>query len=67
MIFLAVMLALNGLAADDTKPKSPDAMACDLVNSYIRDYGEKVALEWAKAHGWSAERIEEARKCRHRN
>jgi hypothetical protein len=38
-------------------------MACPAVREAVKLYGEAAAEQWARSHGVSASRIEEARRC----
>ncbi len=57
-------LALSAIPIADPVPVHPNSMFCEIVNGYIRLYGEVAAEKWARDHKWSASRIAEARECR---
>jgi hypothetical protein len=38
-------------------------VACPAVREAVKLYGEAAAEQWARAHGFTETRIEEARRC----
>lgn len=50
----AVLLALMAPAS---------AMQCELVKAAVDTFGERMALQWAQARGWTPAMIADARKC----
>lgn len=57
----AILLLVIIAGADE--PKSPNTLVCEVVRWYVSEYGEPAAMSWAKSHGWSKARIDEARRC----
>jgi hypothetical protein len=55
-IIIAVLLTLPELA------RGEDAR-CAQVRSGVAKYGQAVAIRWARANGYSAAQIKQARKC----
>ena len=41
----------------------PVGWRCVMVRNAVAVYGEAAALAWAKKHGWSDNRIAEAKRC----
>ncbi len=39
------------------------ALNCAHVRAMVDKYGESAATAWARAHGWSEEKIKAARAC----
>lgn len=58
------LLALSTIPVADPQPVHPNTFFCQIVNSYVDQYGEKAAEQWAREHKWSEIRIAEAKKCR---
>lgn len=63
VIYLFLILEAGALdVVDDPEPVT-QAVVCETVRAYVATYGEAAAFRWAKDHGWTKERIAEARKC----
>jgi hypothetical protein len=66
IICLALML---GTAAHGTEPAPNHRLAlasrltCPAVREAVKLYGEAAAEQWARSHGVSETRIEQARRC----
>jgi hypothetical protein len=66
IICIALMLC-TPVYADETSPNHRHALlsrvACPAIREAVKLYGEAHAEQWARSHGVSDTRIEEAKRC----
>jgi hypothetical protein len=69
IIWLALVLCSLATSAhsEETAPKHPVALVsrltCPAVREAVKLYGAAAAEQWARSHGASEARIEQAKRC----
>jgi hypothetical protein len=66
-IICAALVLCTPAHAEDTTPSHRHGLLshieCPAVREAVKLYGETVAEQWARSHGVSEARIEEAKRC----
>ena len=66
-ILCAALLLCTAVHAEETTPSHRHGLlshiACPAVREAVKLYGETVAEQWARSHGVSDAKIEEAKRC----
>ena len=66
-IYIALVLWAPAHAAEEKAPNHRVALlsriTCPAVREAVKLYGEAAAEQWARGHGVSETRIEEAKRC----
>jgi hypothetical protein len=67
IICLALVLCTPALGEEAAPPKHRIALmsriTCPAIREAVKLYGEAAAEQWARSHGVSETRIEQARRC----
>lgn len=58
---LVTLVWVTAVAAK--QPRLPDGYSCADVREHVKRYGYRPALLWAKANGFTAEQIDQAKRC----
>jgi hypothetical protein len=67
ILCVALVLCTPAHGEETTPPNARhallDRVACPAVREAVKLYGEAAAEQWARGHGVSESRIEEAKRC----